>query len=162
MCKERITCDQFDTHQEFIFREYLADRYPDVLFYFLNSHDLGRYSLKRIKYQQTIVFNIIDSYMPPTSRVILLNSMKRLLQKDPRKVPYEDNLNSNEKQLIINRIVYESADSRIKDKNNQWYIFPNLYDVSNITDRMYSDHVHRAPVWYQYITRYLLQLTCFW
>ena len=161
MCEGRTTCDQSDTHQEFIFREYLADRYPDVLFYFLNSHDLGRHSLKRIKISADYFFNIVDSYMPSTSRVILLSSMKRLLQKDPRKVSYEDNLNSNEKQLIINRMVYESADSRLKDENKQWYAFPDLYDVSKITDHMYSDHVHRTPVWYQHITRYLLQLICF-
>ena len=161
MCEERITCDQSDTHQEFIFREYLADRYPDVLFYFLNSHDLARNSLKRIKISADYFFNIVDSYMPSTSLVILLSSMKRLLQKDPRKVSYEDNLNSNEKQLIINRIVYESADSRLKDENKQWYAFPDLYDMNNITDHMYNDHVHRTPVWYQYITLYLLKLICF-
>ena len=161
MCEGRTLCDQSDTHQEFIFREYLADRYPDVLFYIMNSHDLGRHTLKRIKISADYFFNIVDSYMPSTSLVFLLSSMKRLLQKDPRKLPYEDNLNSNEKQLIINKIVYESAESRLKDKNKQWYAFPDLYDVSNITDCMYSDHVHRTPVWYQYITRYLLQLICF-
>ena len=161
MCIGRIPCDQSDTHQEFIFREYLADRYPDILFYIMNSHDLGRHTLKRIKISADYFFNIIDSYIPSASVVILLSSMKRMLSPGPRQLLYENKLNMNDKQLAINQIVYESAESRLRDLNKQWYAFPDLYDRSNTTDHMYKDHVHRTSVWYQYITNYLLQLICF-
>ena len=161
MCKERLLCDQSNTYQEFIFREYLAGRYPDVFFYFLNSHDLGRSTLKHIKLSAEYFFNIVDSYMPKNSIVFLISSMKRVLHRDPHKFPYENNLNSNQKQYAINKIVYEAAESRLKDENKQWYAFPDLYDESNTTDHLYSDYIHRTPIWYEDITRHLLQLICF-
>jgi hypothetical protein len=149
------------TQQEFIFREYLADRYPDVVIYFVSSH--FRHKLDDVQPLAASFFDIIERHLPPTSRVIIASSMKRVYgtaHKHLSKVLYERNFTANDMQLWLNARVYDAALSRLVDPVKRWYAFPSLYDVSNTTDQMYADHVHRTPVWYQSITRYLLQLIC--
>jgi hypothetical protein len=151
------------TQQAFLFREYLTDKYPDVIIFFISSH--FRHKVNDIEPLAAQFFDIIERHLPPTSSVIIASSMKKqytIGSVNPTfiKMRFERNFTANDMQLWLNARVYDAALPRLVDPVKRWYAFPSLYDVSNTTDQMYTDHVHRTPVWYQSITRYLLQLIC--
>ena len=156
-CAGLIYCPHADTYQEFIFREYLADRYPDVLLFFTSIHDIIRHTLKHIKLSANFFFNLVESYMPPDSYVIIMDGMKRD-STDSRR--YENKWTANEMQVLHNNIVYETVYSRLINPQLHWYAFPTLFDNSTTTNHMYADYVHRTPAWYTSVTGYLLQLLC--
>lgn len=144
------------TQQQFIFNEYLAGRYPDVVIFFTSSH--VRYSLNNIQPHAQFCFDTLDRYLPPTSLVILASAMKQQVTKKR----FAGNLTGNDVQLLLNDGGYAGAQSRLADPNKRWYAFPNLFDhdLVGATGHMYKDHIHRTPIWYQSIMRFMLQLVC--
>ena len=164
-CSDQTFCEHSDTHQEFIFREYLVGRYPDVVFFFASDHDKNRHTLKRIKLAAEYFFSIVESYLPADSYFIAMNLMKQLTNLQPkiwRDAVYEfNNLTTNELLKHENKIIFDVMKSRLVDPKLNWYAFPSLFDESTTTDHMYVDGVHRTSDWYSYIARCLLQLICF-
>ena len=151
-------CPHSDTYQEFIFREYLNNKYPDVLLFFTSMHDINRHTLKHIRVSANFFFNLVENYMPRDSYVIIMNGMKR--QTMPFKATYENELTANEMQVLHNEIIYDTVHNRLTNPLLFWYVFPTLFDNSTSTNDLYADYVHRTPEWYTSISGYLLQLIC--
>jgi hypothetical protein len=163
MCAVETFCEHSDTYQEFIFREYLVDRYPDVLLFFASDHDKNRHTLKRMRLAAHYFFSIIDAYLPANSTVIVMNVMKQLTQHQPqvwRDAVYERGMLTNELIQAENAMLYEVMHDKLVQSDKRWYAFPTLYDSTNATDHLYADAVHRAHGWYHSIALYLNHLLC--
>lgn len=152
------------TQQEFIFSEYLAGRYPDIVIFFISAH--FRYEFNDVQSQAAFCFDIMDRYLPPTTRVIVTTNMKQkfdrpiLYRPDLYDERFENNRIINNVQQLLNAKAYDAVEAKLVDPAKRWYAFPSLYDTTNTTDTMYVDKVHRTEGWYQSIARYLLQLNC--
>ena len=156
-CHTRIFCPHADTYQEFLFREYLADRYPDVLLFFTSLHDIGRHTVKHMRITAKFFFNLVESYMPSDSYIFIMDGTKR---RSNNKQYYENKRTPNDMQIMHNKIIYDTIYDRLTNPNLLWYAFPTLFDNSTITDHTYVDHAHRTLAWYSSIMNYLLQLVC--
>ena len=162
-CLKETFCEHSDSYQEFIFREYLAGRYPDVVLFFASDHDKNRHSLKRIRLTAEYFFRIVESYLPSNSIFVLMNIMKQMTLLQPpkwRDARYEQNMTANELLRQENKIIYDVISSRLIDPNKRWYVFPTLFDDTNSTDHLYVDAIHRSTAWYRNIARSLLYLIC--
>ena len=162
-CKLGRLCEYSTTYQEFIFKEYLKGRYPDVIVYFASVHDMIRFNLLRIRMNFDFFFNLMDYYAPSNITVVAANLMKinvGLLSPVLRKARYEDGLGCNEVIWQQNQIMFDILRERLINTSKNWYLFPSLYDGSSTTDHLYRDGVHRNVSWYDYVSRGLLYLFC--
>lgn len=162
-CEHGHMCEHSTSTQEFIFKEYLHEQYPDVVFYFASRHDFVRHKMRQLRQNFELLFEIMSTYLPPTTTVIFMNVHKLLtsvMSPTWREGRYDNGmLNCNEAIERQNSIVYQSLDKYLVSSNVQWFAFPSLFDSSNTTDNLYAtDGIHRTDEWYDYIVRDLFYL----
>ena len=115
-----VPCDYSVSYQEFIFREYLRDRYPDVIFFFLNNHDYSRKSYEKTTKDTTYLTELMTTYLPPHTKTLWFSEMG---EYEPRKPKMFRNNDSQRLRKYINNAYFQGILSSMKRKHSNSFCF---------------------------------------
>ena len=139
------------TSQEFIFRYFLKNRYPQVFLIFLPfSHAKYNIKLDRLKMEIQYFNSLVEYYFPKTTQIFYIPSYN-----EPGGSRFEGML-AGEKINKMNEILYQLIESKLLKTDGRVFSFLDLYEASLSRGEWYSNAVHLKPVWYENI------MTMFW
>ena len=149
--------------QEFYFKYYFKHRYPNVLVIFPPfNHDKraklseNRDDLKRMK-------NIVDTYVPETTRIFFMPSFSEFENKR-QDTPYFNmkfhGYTAARKISWLNHKLYETLENDLLRGTSNIYGFFDMFTISKSRDGWSTDGVHVKDVWYLNEMSMFLQLFC--
>ena len=151
------------TQQEFLFKIYLKNRYPDLVFiYGTSGHDRKK-SIPFIDSAVHHVINVIQETLPASSKTVWFTSSATYLKRIPAeegKARFEHGWTYDEKIDACNWLLFHALKPYLKLlKNSKMYGFFNLYSMSQPVQPFWaSDFVHFKPTWYKFIIEYLFAM----
>ncbi|KAK2185966.1 hypothetical protein NP493_215g00022 [Ridgeia piscesae] len=156
-------CRQSDSHQEFIFREYLHDNYPDVVLLFSSSHDKTRHDLAMIVQNIYNLKSLIKQFLPATTRVFWFSSIGENLDKKPsswRRARFDGNFTMDEQIQRINKALFNVLLPELRQDHSTISTFFDLFAMSREVLHWSQDGVHLINTWYDTVISNWLQMLC--
>ena len=153
------------TQQDFLFRIYLRDRFPDLLLVFTTfAHDRERNSTAEVKTGIRYLFNILRETSKNKGTILVFPGSKMNLAKSlSNEVNFtftEEGLDSNGMISALNHVLYEAMmEEKMVHNTTNMYGFLDLFSMSDHDDltREWSiDHVHFKRPWYQMVMAYVM------
>ena len=151
------------TQQEFLFKIYLKDRYPDLVFiYGTFGHD----RMKSIPFIDRAIHHVIDvirDSLPSSSKTVWLTSSATYLKKVPpkeNKARFEHGWTFDEKVQACNWLLFHALKSELELLGqSKMYGFFDLHSMSTPVQPFWSeDFVHLSPLWYKYVMEYMFAM----
>ncbi len=147
-----------ETFQEFIFRQFLKDRYPDVL---VISPTINHVKFKGTTAKFALDLNylrgLMHLYLPETTRVFWIPGMAES-EKTRHNEQYlrkrVDGWLASDKINHLNHVLYAQTEHELLNVSSSVYGFLDLYQAS--LDR--GDWYHDEPIWYRTMAAYILEL----
>ena len=163
-CPPGHQCFQSNTYQEFILRQYLAGRYPDILLVCLNTHDHMRKSMPVLRADMRYLLNLIQYIVPKTTDVVFFTEIEDYLPRKPapwRKVIFEGGYGTTEHVSLVNKYLFETLQPAIGELDSNIHGFFDIQTLSHQVLPVWSiDGVHLNPSFYTIIINYLFQTIC--
>jgi len=157
-------CRVSTTSQQFLLKEYLASTPPDLLIVFGNAHDSMRFTLREHAMNVRTFLDMIDVYLPPTTRVIWTSKCGEYEPKKP--LVYQGPIYENRTMHILqwldaaNKIQFKETRRHLL-KNGRPLEFMDLLEMSEpVLSEWSLDGVHMDALWYQHVISYLMQSLC--
>ena len=149
-------CEYSVTYQEFIFKEYLKDNYPDILLVLMNNHDKLRKHEEKIGIDTTYFSDILDLYLPVHTKIIWFSGISEYNKNKPFKY------RSSAPDHWITQVTtafFKALLPRFLERDKQHYCFFDLSRMSLPILPLWSlDGVHLKPDWYNRIIQYMFHL----
>ena len=161
---DRRPCVSSTSSQEFIFREYLADDGvpPDLIVIFGSSHDKGRYTLRDYRRNVRRFAELVDEFLPRTTRVVWTTPVAESVMHKPRawrRYLYEG-LTTNEWTQRADGILFDEVSAVFNKSRRKWTFF-DLFSMSESVVKYLSvDGIHLRAAWYKHAVSYVLQAIC--
>ena len=157
-------CTSSTSSQQFILKEYLAGRTPDLVIIFGNSHDNARFTLSEHAMNVRYLADILDIYLAPATRLVWTSKPAQYDGKKPllwRNVTYEKSTKTIIQWLdSANAIQYGAMRDRFI-KNDRPLMFLDLLTMAlPVLEEWNTDGVHMKPEWYRHVASYLMQTIC--
>ena len=157
-------CFHSNTRQQFIFGEYLAGSYPDLILLFSNAHDRIRKHKAVIKAELTYLIQLIRASVPEKSKVVWFSHQAEDESKKPERwqnITYDGIYKSTEHIELLNRELFISLKPEFLNPNSRIDGFFDLLSIANKIERLWSeDGFHFRPPWYNMVMHYFLQAYC--
>ena len=156
-------CRQSNSYQEFIFREYLRDDYPDVILLFSSSHDKARHDLAMIEQNIYNLKSLIKQFVPRTSKLFWFSVIGENLNKKPkawRLARFDRNFTTDEQNERINGALFKALLPELRQDNSTFATFFDLYAMSKDVLRWSKDGIHLKNTWYDIVISYVFQMMC--
>ena len=157
-------CHQSTTSQEFIFREYFEDNYPDVVLLFSSSHDKARHEFNVVRAHMEYMKTVINTYTPKQTRVFWFSKMGENEDKKPEEwqnVKFDGGkFSTNEQIQRMNRELFDVLRSEFTRKDAIIYPFFDMYDMWTAVSDWSSDGVHMGGPWYSSAVSIWFQMFC--
>ena len=151
-----------ETFQEFMFRQFLKDRYPNVL--------VISPTLNHVKFKDTAAKFALDLdylrglmhlYLPETTRVFWIPGVAES-EKTRHSEQYlrkrVDGWLASDKINHLNHVLYAQTEHELLNVSSSVYGFLDLYQASLDRGDWYGDGVHLQPIWYRTMAAYILEL----
>ena len=153
-----------DSYQEFLFKYYWKDRMPQLILVFspfCHVKNKGKVidQLKDIDY----FINLVNRYV--TDKKTLVYWIPAFAEFESRKDKQHKNLLyegvlATETLNKLNKHLYKGIHSLLLEKPAQMRGFFDMIPVSLGKEEWTKDGIHMQPIWYQQVTKYILQLLC--
>ena len=162
---EDLVC-KVSTQQEFLFKIYLKDHYPDLLFIYATfPHDIKR-SIPFIDTAVHHVIDIIQETLPTTTKTFWFTATATYKKKIPKGEQhhypgYEHGWTFDEKVDACNWLLFRALKPHLKLANNsQMYGFFDLYSMSKPIQAVWAtDLIHyTVHVWYRFVVEYVFAM----
>ena len=147
------------TSQEFIFRYFLHDRYPQVFLIFLPFiHAKNNMKIKRLKMEILYFKSLVEQYFPNTTKLVYMPAYSEF---DSTRGGYWKNrrfegLLASQKIKKMNDILYEILEPDLLRNDGRVFSFIDVFEASLPHASWCTDGVHMKPVWYENV------MTMFW
>ena len=154
-----------ETFQEFIFRIFLKDHYPDFLVVSATPNHLKfKYSRTRFVMDLHYFIGLMRSYLPQTTRILWIpgiaeNENAQRTEKNKRNFNKRvEGMLASERIDLLNHILYANIEKELINASSNIFGFLDLFQAS--VDRMswYVDRGHLKNTWYMTIAAYMLEL----
>ena len=152
------------TQQDFLFRIYLKNKFPDVLMLFSTFAHYKRHSIEGAARGYNYLFNILRETANNDSKVLMFSSTKMNLDKLPKHEigkTYENGLDVNGLISALNHVLYKAMKQEEQYNKTRMYGFWDLFAMTNhnaIAREWYEDHVHFKEDWYRTVMAYVMEL----
>ena len=154
-----------NTQQEFLFKVYLKDNYPDLLFMFGTLVHDRKKSFNFIRKSLRHVVNVVSETMPRSSKVVWFGASAMYVENgtDVSKLErHEYNWTTDEKIQACNLIQFQEVFSLVNQTNLQMFGYFDLHSMSlGIQEKFHLDPVHFKQEWYYYVVFYLFSMLAF-
>ena len=129
---------QASTSQEFMFKYFLKDRYPDLLLIFFPFHHCLRKTIDEAIDQLKLLKHLVDNYVPSSTKVFFLPTH------------HTSKTEQDGAMLALNQALYRILeDDMLQPKTNR-YGFLDLQRISKAIPQWVLDHcTHMDGMWYQ-------------
>ena len=161
--KRTPACHQSTTYQEFIFREYFEDNYPDVVLLFSSSHDKARHEFNVVRAHMEYMKTVINTYTPKETSVFWFSKMGENEDKKPeewKNVKFEGKFSTNQQIQRMNRVLFDVLRPEFTRKDAIIYPFFDMYDMWTAVSDWSSDGVHMSGMWYYTVVSNWFQMFC--
>ena len=148
------------TSQEFVFRYFLKDRYPQVFIIFLPFvHAKHNMKLERVKMEIQYYKSLVEQYFPSTTKLIYFPAYSEFdsaRAKGYWKGRRYEGMLASEKIKKMNDILYEILEADLLCGGGRVFSFLDVFEASLPRADWCTDGVHMKPVWYENV------MTMFW
>jgi hypothetical protein len=158
--KHNLLCS-ITTQQEFLFKLYFKNRYPDLMLIFGTfGHDRKK-SFEYVDKALRHTIEVIDETGTANTSVIWFTTASvyaKKLKKVNKKCTYENGMTIHEKIEALNHVLHNALNNRVEASTNpQMFGFWDLFYMSKDIGKFWAeDHVHYLPHWYKYVIGYIL------
>ena len=170
-CKEKkhqdegICTTSFKTQEEFLFRVYFKDRFPDLLIMATTfGHTVSANQTRNyVKNSLSFLHQLIDKSAVRNSTIVWLPTtyVDTALFEDDRKYGrYEDGVNFTQQVDALNHELFKTLSRRLRKGDRRNYGFLDIFHMSKnreIRKAWALDHIHLKPNFYKAVIAYLLQ-----
>ena len=157
-------CLHSNTHQQFIFGEYLTGNYPDLILLFSNCHDRMRKHRAVIRAEVKYLIQLIRASVPDKSKVVWFSHNAEDESKKPEKwqnIIYDGIYKNTEHIELLNRELFILLKPELSNPNSRIDGFFDLLSIASKVERLWSaDGVHFGHPWYDMVMHYFLQAYC--
>ena len=158
-------CLHSNTHQQFIFGEYLRGNYPDLILLFSNVHDRVRKYRAVIKAEVNYLIQLLQTLVPSSTEFVWFSNKCDDPSKAPapkwRNVIYDGQYNHSYHTSLLNRDLFHSLKPAISLSSNHISGFFDLNAIVRDVVKLWSaDRVHLQGAWYNLVMHYFLQAYC--
>ena len=157
-------CLHSNTHQQFIFGEYLSGNYPDLILLFSNIHDRVRKHRAVIKAEVNYLMQLIRALVPVSTELVWFSNKCDDVRKTApkwRNVTYDGQYNHSYHTSLLNRDLFHSLKPAVSLSSNRISGFFDLNALIHDVLHLWSaDRVHLQPPWYKLVMHYFLQAYC--
>ena len=148
------------TAQEFIFRYFLKDTYPQVFLIFLPfAHAKQNMKLERLAMEIRYFKGLIEQYFPSNTKLIYMPAYSEFAKKPDNTVwrgHLFEGMLAQEKIAKMNDILYQILEPDLLKDNGRIFSFLDVFEASVSRAAWSTDGIHMQPVWYENV------MTMFW
>ena len=148
------------TSQEFVFRYFLKDRYPQVFIIFLPFvHARQNMKLERVKMEIQYYKSLVEQYFPSTTKLIYFpaySEFESARAKGYWKGRRYEGMLASEKIKKMNDILYEILEPDLLRDDGRVFSFLDVFEASLPHADWCTDGIHMKPIWYENV------MTMFW
>ena len=157
-------CLHSNTHQQFIFGEYLSANYPDLILLFSNVHDRIRKQRAVIKAEVNYLIELIRALVPASTEFVWLTNKDDDETKSPLKwqnVKYDGKYNNSFHTSLLNQDLFNLLKPAMSSPSGNIHGFFDLQAIVRDVLHLWSKgRVHLQAPWYKLVVHYLLQAFC--
>ena len=170
--KKELVCSVAN-QQEFLFKLYLKNRFPDYILMFTSfSHCVNNLEKTMMDFLPKL-YQLIANNDPhgnstvvwvPTSSADLTRFRDKWIDKDKRDAKYENGNDYNQQINRLNHALFKSLRNELRLRQDsgrtKMFGFLDLYAMTQgqeLKNAWFTDHVHSKPILYRIVTAYLLQ-----
>ncbi len=151
-----------ETYQEYVFRLFLKDRYPDVLVISPTlNHVKFKDSVGKFALDMDYLRGLMSLYLPRQTQIIWIPGMGES-EKTRNSKQYlfkrVDGVLASTKIDQLNHILYAKTEHQLLNASSGISGFLDLYQASLDRGDWYKDGVHLQQVWYKTMAAYILEL----
>ncbi len=151
-----------ETYQEFVFRLFLKDRYPDVLVISpALNHVKFKDSARKFALDLDYLIGLMRLYLPRQTRIFWIPGMgesEGTRSGEQYLFKKVDGVLASTKIDQLNHILYARTEHQLRNASSGINGFLDLYQASLDRGDWYQDGVHLQQVWYNTMAAYILEL----
>ena len=148
------------TAQEFLFRYFLNNTYPQVFLIFLPfAHAKQNLKLERLAMEIQYFKNLVELYFPKNTKLIYMPAYSEFAKKPDNTVWLRrrfEGMLAQSKIAKMNDILYKVLEPDLLKDNGRIFSFLDLFEASVSRGAWSTDGVHMENVWYENV------MTMFW
>ncbi|ELU08901.1 hypothetical protein CAPTEDRAFT_206977 [Capitella teleta] len=149
--------------QDFIFRYYMKDNYPDVFFVFPPFNHVCRYSNPNTNRNRLSTFvDLLHQYLPTSTKVYWISAFREIEERRPKKLAFQmvNGEPATEGIKRLNQILLDILKSSWSDPESNDFATWDMMQASEGLESWSKDGVHMRPLWYKRMALGFLNLHC--
>ena len=158
-------CHHSNTHQQFIFGEYLSGNYPDLILLFSSVHDRIRKHRAVIKAEVNYLIELIRTLVPASTEFVWFSNKcddpSKAFAPKWQNVTYDGQYNHSYHTSLLNRDLFHSLKPSVSLSKKHISGFFDLNAIVRDVVKLWStDRFHLQDYWYNLVMHYFLQAYC--
>ncbi|KAK2155394.1 hypothetical protein LSH36_241g02017 [Paralvinella palmiformis] len=149
--------------QEFYFKYYFKNRYPDIIVLFPPFNHDKRAKMSQNRNDTKRLKSILDDYVPRTTRIFYIPAFSEFENKRKGSTYFNKKYHgylAATKINWLNHKLYSMLEKDLLRGNGNVYGFLDVFTISKSRENWSTDGVHMKSVWYKNEMSMFLQLFC--
>ena len=151
------------SYQEFIFKQYLQNNFPDLIFFFIPLNHEKKHDVQSVATRMKHLVNLLHTYKNPSTKVYWISGTSEFEEKrtsDKWRNMLFGGLLATDAIYLRNQEVFKLLEPDLMEPSSSFFGFFNLVNVSKPWTKWNKDGVHFLPGWYKIIVTSILALFC--